>query len=391
MYKPLLICVLLLASCANSTDKLEQVFNENELVGLAVAEIRDDGSVQENYFGHADIEQGMYLNQHSSMRIASISKTLVAYALHELADQGKIDLDADVSNYLGFELNNPRFPNKIITTRQLLSHTSSIKDGEPYSDFLKASYHEYPVPTIRKFMLDENSEIREDMFTSSEAGSEFIYSNFNYGLAGTILESIVRKRFDHYIQENILIPNGINATWEFHDTDKSNRTVLYRNAIPQHDHYNGVYPNAEKPQYYLFGTNAIRMSPHGGLRASMKDLIKIVQLYQSKNEKNPCFAESWNSSMPSLENSNSLFRAYSPGFQIFDMNDYASKWPRKRCYGHLGEAYGLLGGIFFHPDRNEALVYLITGFYGEAGYADGNFSAFYLPEEQIIDQWMKSQ
>jgi CubicO group peptidase (beta-lactamase class C family) len=66
------------------------------------------------------------------VRIASISKMFVAFGVLRLVDQRKIDLDADVSRYLGWPLRNPWFPDKAITLRLLLSHQSSVSDAADY-------------------------------------------------------------------------------------------------------------------------------------------------------------------------------------------------------------------------------------------------------------------
>ena len=66
------------------------------------------------------------------MRVASISKLVVAIGVMRLVEQEKADLDADVSGYLGWTLRNPNHPTQIITLRQLLSHTSSVRDAGKY-------------------------------------------------------------------------------------------------------------------------------------------------------------------------------------------------------------------------------------------------------------------
>ena len=60
----------------------------------------------------------------------------------QLAEQGKIDLDADISCYLGFTLRNPNYPDTPITSKMLLSHTSSLRDGEVYTIPSKYSLQE---------------------------------------------------------------------------------------------------------------------------------------------------------------------------------------------------------------------------------------------------------
>ena len=72
------------------------------------------------------------LNHRHKIRVASISKLVVAIGVMRLVEQEKVDLDADASRYLGWTLRNPNHPTQIITLRQLLSHTSSIRDAGKY-------------------------------------------------------------------------------------------------------------------------------------------------------------------------------------------------------------------------------------------------------------------
>ena len=107
------------------------------LAGLAVAVLQQGEVKFEATFGRAFIdpagESDRALTPESLMRVASISKMLSAIVVMQLMEEGTLELDSDVSDSLGWELRNPHFPNRAITLRQLLSHTSSIRDaGESY-------------------------------------------------------------------------------------------------------------------------------------------------------------------------------------------------------------------------------------------------------------------
>jgi len=68
------------------------------------------------------------------------------FTVMQLCEQGKLDLDADVSEYLGFNLRNPNYPNKPITVRMLAAHTSSLRDGKIYSILPEVSVQEFFKP-----------------------------------------------------------------------------------------------------------------------------------------------------------------------------------------------------------------------------------------------------
>ena len=80
--------------------------------------------------GLADPGAGRAVTPDDPVRIASVSKLVVAIGVMRLVEQGKLELDADVSSYLGWRMRNPAFPDRPITLRQLLSHTSSVRDHD---------------------------------------------------------------------------------------------------------------------------------------------------------------------------------------------------------------------------------------------------------------------
>lgn len=112
--------------------------NKNGVPGVGAAVIKNGRLVYENtlgsrYIDNENPQNNLPLTRDTKLRIASISKVFVAAAYMQLAEQGKIDLDADISRYLGFTLRNPNYPDTPITSKMLLSHTSLLRDGEVYT------------------------------------------------------------------------------------------------------------------------------------------------------------------------------------------------------------------------------------------------------------------
>jgi CubicO group peptidase (beta-lactamase class C family) len=73
-----------------------------------------------------------------------------------LFEQGKFRLDQDISEILGYRVRNPNFPNTPITVSSVLSHTSSIRDGSTYDDFLMYTYRQTDpllIPNISEILL----------------------------------------------------------------------------------------------------------------------------------------------------------------------------------------------------------------------------------------------
>ena len=120
-----------------------------------------------------------------------------------LVDQGQISLEQDVSKYLGWELRNPLFPDRSVTLRMLLDHTSSVRDGTRY--FIAAGEGRL------KDFFDPNSEYWDagehwsDQIRETP-GSYFEYANLNFGLVAEIIERVSGQRFDQFMQDEVIAP-----------------------------------------------------------------------------------------------------------------------------------------------------------------------------------------
>ncbi|MEG2942362.1 MAG: serine hydrolase, partial [Thermomonas sp.] len=119
-----LLCLFSLAHAAEPTPASPQA-------RVRVAFDRD-GITATRTEGYADPATKRAISVDDPVRIASISKLVLSIGVMRLVEDGKLDLDADVSDTLGWKLRNPSFPDKKLTLRLLLSHTSSLTDGAGY-------------------------------------------------------------------------------------------------------------------------------------------------------------------------------------------------------------------------------------------------------------------
>ena len=101
-------------------------------------------------------ESDLPFEMNTRFRTASISKVFVALGVMRLVEHGTLDLDRDVSDYLGFPLRNPSYPDTAITLRMLLSHTSSIRDGSAYSIPPEDNIEQFFLPSGKYFLGGEH-------------------------------------------------------------------------------------------------------------------------------------------------------------------------------------------------------------------------------------------
>jgi len=225
---------------------LEVLFNQYELMGMSVWTACGEEESQ-FHFGTRDFTRDLPMNEQSLYRVASISKTVTALGLMKLYDEGEFGLDDDISDYMGYTIENPQYPDSPITFRMLLSHTSSLQDGSGYNDFLTATYAGVPVPSIAELLVAGGDYYSSNMWRIEEPGTYFAYSNINFGLIGSLIEAISGQRFDQYMKSEILDPLDISGSYNASDLeDIDDVVVLYRNQggwTPQVDNYQGAAPS----------------------------------------------------------------------------------------------------------------------------------------------------
>ncbi|UCE11177.1 MAG: serine hydrolase [Candidatus Thorarchaeota archaeon] len=155
-------------------------------------------------------------------KIASISKTFTGTAYLQLHEQGLIDLDADVSDYLPFEVRNPNDTNVTITARMLLSHRAGMARDyffgiTPYDtslvEILNVTVFEPwigPRPPLGEIINGSNIDDPDLWLSTSNTTTS--YSNSGFFFLSFLLEKITNQSFPDYIEENILTPLGMSST-----------------------------------------------------------------------------------------------------------------------------------------------------------------------------------
>jgi CubicO group peptidase (beta-lactamase class C family) len=187
----LLVPILLLAGCAT-------VPGRTPPPAYAWATFDRAALTASGASGLADRARRRPLTIDDPVRIASISKLVVALGVMRLVEQGRLDLDRDVSEYLGWSLRNPAFPDRPITLRLLLSHRSSLKDDVDYA---------IPFGTGLRSVLANPAAFDAE----HSPGSFFRYSNLNFPVIASVMERATGERFDALMARLVLRPLGLEA------------------------------------------------------------------------------------------------------------------------------------------------------------------------------------
>lgn len=335
------------------------------------------------------------------VRIASISKLVTALGVMRLVDQRRLNLDRDVSDYLGFLVRNPAFPDRKITLRLLLSHQSSLRDGD--------DLYIIPLGVTLRQRLSDPAVWDPDHAPGS---GWFHYTNLNFPVAASVMERVTGERFDVLMSRLVLKPLKLDAcfNWGAGCSAEAFRraVVLYRDTGEvARDGLNGLPPpcavvvqegTACDLSAYHPGDNGALFSPQGGLRISMIDLAKIGQLLARRGAgflSPRAFAEltrpAWqfdgNNGLGEDGTASGFFCSY--GLAQHRIGTGGSGChddlfaDRRRRIGHAGDAYGLKSGLWVDPATGRGLAYFTTSV---AADAPTGRSAFTAREETVVER-----
>ncbi len=381
-------------------EAVEKIRADYNLMGLSVATVCDGKITGTYHAGLRDFERNLPVNEDTKYRIASISKFVMTTAMMQLYDRKLLDLDEDVSTYLGFSLRNPAHPDKPITVRMLLLHTGSLNEGSGYDGFLMATYNNVSnPPSFSDLLVPEGKYYSEDMWRKEAPGEYYTYCNANFGLAGTIIERITGRRFEEYLQQTLFIPMGITGSYIPEGvTDINNLAVIYRGEegkwVAQTDNYKGVMASPRDFSGYVTGTNAAVFSPQGGLRISAAELARVMILHLNKgkyNGKRIISAKSirlMHKPQWIYDGTNGDSDGGRPGNRGLSVDILPGLLPGdplpkgSHMIGHTGSAYGLNSAFFFDPKGKYGFVFMMNGSFD--GPARDSSAIFFKFEEALL-------
>ncbi len=403
MKKTILVMILAISLQSLSgqmQQEVERIARDYKLMGLSVVAVCDGRIAGEWYTGLRDLERNLPVNENTKYRIASISKLVMTTAMMKLCDEKRLDLDEDAGTYLGFPLRNPAHPDRPVTVRMLLLHTSSINEGTGYDSFLMDTYNNVSSPpSFSELLVPGGRYFTENMWRTESPGEFYTYCNANFGLAGTIIEKITGERFEEYIQKNLFIPMQISGSYIPEGVaDINNLAVIYRMEdgkwTPQTDDFKGVMSSPRDFSGYIPGTNGAVFSPQGGLRISAAELARIMVLHINKGRNNGNRIVSARSIRlmhreqficTATNNDEKGVRRGNRGLsvQVIPGDVAGGILPRRsHMLGHTGSAYGLVSDFFLDPKGKYGFIFITNGI--AAGPHEGSSGSFYTFEEALI-------
>lgn len=191
---------------AETLDSFYQIQLRYDMMGGILSFSCKDQEPEFFTVGFSDFKTKSTITPDTPFRIASISKLITALGVLKLVERNMLDLDTPINHYLDFKIENPNYPDIPITTRHLLSHQSSLRDGTAYNKFLSLSYTSEVTPALYELLQSTGEYYSEELFMEQAPGNWFQYSNLGFGILGTLIEQISRDAFDVYIKREIFDP-----------------------------------------------------------------------------------------------------------------------------------------------------------------------------------------
>jgi CubicO group peptidase (beta-lactamase class C family) len=418
------------AQASALTRQLQTIMNDPTmpLPGLSVVAVRHGEIVYRQHLGAkrlaTDGKPAQPIDDDTLFRVASVSKFVTALGAMKLVEQGKLELDADISSYLGYRLRNPYFPDQPITLRMLLTHRSSLRDEGGFKFAPDVDLKEVLLPGGRQYG-------KGAMWAADHApGAWFEYVNFNWGVLATVMERAGGERFDRLMRRLVFDPMGLKAGFylaDFAPARVNDAATLYRKRekdgdevwdpqgpwIAQADDFDNQPPAAPPGlDNYKIGSNGTLFGPQGSLRISTSDLAQIMLMLMNGGSHGglqilapqtvaTMFSRQWTLDVANGSANGDggsyrgLYHAWGLGNQQFTdtsiVKDGRASGDRLvegggfKGVGHLGWSWGLNALFVFDPASKNGMIYVSTGVGADPDKQPGRFSSEARFQERITD------
>lgn len=308
--------------------------------GMGVAIVKNGKIDLLKGYGVCEVGKSDSVDIHTVFRLASLSKGFTALLVAKMAEEGLLDFDDPVVDYLPkLQLSNPAYTQQL-TIRHLLSHTTGLP-RHTFGNLIEAEVpYQQMVNQLRTVPL------------TGPPGRLFAYQNVSFALLGDICEKVGKKKFSVLLDEYIFKPFGM------HNSSSTHRAIMINPNVAEPHSYSSKKPIEMDPEYYA-------VSPSAGVNASITDMAKYMLALLRHH--------------PELISNDVLDEMYKPNIQLNQDNRYSITWKKLRRaeYGlgwrvfdydgitilhHSGFVNGYRAEIALCPDLDLGITVLTNSF-----------------------------
>lgn len=210
-------------------------------------------------FGFSNFRTKDTLTNHSAFQLASVSKMFAAMSAMILHEEGKLDYDADIRDYI------PGFPYEGVTSRMLMTHRAGLSR---YMSLAHEKWTDKTIPMTNDDMLDLYAKYIPDPYFKPDNG--FHYCNTNYALLACVIEAISDISYAEFVRDRIFGPLGMNDSFVY-DMEGDSVVSFYVETEVMGHNYRGWRPIRARNEY-LNGVTGDK-----GVYTSISDIAKFDQ------------------------------------------------------------------------------------------------------------------
>jgi len=333
--------------------EIQQVMQQDSIPGLAIAIVDDQSILWMEGFGYTDWDNKTPVTKDTLFSIQSMSKSFTATAAMFAAQDGLVDLDAPITDYLpDFRVNSifEEHSEQKITLRMLLSHTAGFTHEAPYGG-------SYDLPA---YSFEKHITSISDTWLKFPVGMYYGYSNLGIDLAGYILQVRSGMPFIQHVQEKILLPLGMSSSTLDVEQIRANTTrAIGHSEIP-----------LPPPVDFL-------LIPSGGVWTTAADLARYLQFHINEGmiDGKRLLNENLAETMYTPPNIVGELVGYSLGIAISNRHG-------ARSFQHSGGGFGFNSSMVWYPELKLGSVVLTNS--DQAGLY------YYTLSESILDDIIAS-
>jgi CubicO group peptidase (beta-lactamase class C family) len=326
--------------------EIPKQMNARNSVGVAVALTDENGIIWAQGFGYTDYDKKYKVDEETLFSLQSVTKVFTALNTLIAYQNGLIDLDIPIANYLpGFHFNSKfeENPENIITIRHLLSH----KSGLLHEAKIGNNYDWQPDFSWRGISFEKHIESINNSWLRSPVGEEFNYSNCGIELTGYILQTQSNMNYTDYVKDKLLKPLQMEKSLfspEYNELNKKNIAI---------GHAPGGYK--ELPWY-------TPMIPSGGLFSNVIEMSRLIRflLNEGKINNKEIIDSKLLGQMYQIPFNNDFSispSGYGLGIEIQTKNNTF-------LYGHSGGGAGFGARVLWYPKYKLGVVVLTNSMSG---------------------------
>ena len=344
-----------------SDSVIKYAMTTQHIPGVAISVVHDGELIFSKGYGNANEAKGITVDPASTrLSVASISKTFTYTALMQLIEEGRLNMDDEVSEILDLDNNAQEFGS--LKVRHLFTHTAGFEDG--YVGHWMANAISDNLSLLDYIKSNAPKRIRKS--------DEFIvYSNYASALAGAVIEKVTGQPFKRYMLNNILLPLGMHhSTFEqppFAEDEGITRAVGH--------HWTGSSYDTYDDEYVSNG-----MTPAAGLLTTADDIAKFMIAHLEEDKDDILFAKTKKRMHRPLFTNHPFLSQNAHGFWTSPPGSYET-------LSHTGSVSGTLShmvllprlnfGIFISANTNNSLDLILR-------FVDTNLSILFPTESDTI-------